>query len=108
PDPGKSPLVTSITPRTALPSQVAGVLQVQPLPPLASVPPADACRDGTAADCWSLAPWRGRTVSPQPATPSATPSWAFAPPAVQPAPAAQPAQTGCWAFSLFSRCARTD
>ncbi|MFC0861812.1 hypothetical protein ACFHYQ_05820 [Sphaerimonospora cavernae] len=85
---------------------------------------SDACGYGEAAECWTLAPWRGRTVprsawvSGRPAfsspSPSATPNWAFAPPMGESAAktaaktTAPPAdRAGCWAFSPFTRCATT-
>ncbi|WP_152990623.1 hypothetical protein [Sphaerimonospora mesophila] len=87
------------------------------MPALVSGAEADACGYGEgAAECWTLAPWRGRTVprsawvSGQPLSPSATPNWAFAPPSAESAAktAAPPAdRAGCWAFSPFTRCATT-
>ncbi|GLW11133.1 hypothetical protein Misp01_62610 [Microtetraspora sp. NBRC 13810] len=93
------------------------------MPPLrraASVDPA-SCRPFDKAECWSLAPWRGRTIgadAPKGADPAGAPRWVFAPPVVpgltvSPTPRTPvlgqvPAQVGCWSFSPSALCARSE
>ncbi|GAA4234426.1 hypothetical protein FHR32_002951 [Streptosporangium album] len=102
-------------PLNALPSPA--VRAVLPLPPLAHVSSTDLCLSQDAS-CWSLAPWRSRTLfaaDPLNAKQRTVPQWAFAPPPARPvllpsasvpwAPA--PVRAGCWSFSPSSLCARS-
>lgn len=108
----------ALQPPEAWPSSSPPARAVLPVPPLARVSAMDSC--GTQDPlCWSLAPWRSRTLEPSAAVPPAAmqvaPLWAFAPPPTRPtlAPNASswwapaPVRAGCWSFSPSALCAKS-